>query len=614
MRSKRAIFFSAPLPLDSNCPAIVRRSPGSGPILLTVGEAKESEQSPTPSESDAVSELLRQVNLLIYSDQQAALELLAKAIEIEGPRSDLLWPMAQAHFWLKDYDQALKALDQAFELDPSRVHAFRERITMLDEAGLVRQALTAVEAVPSDLRDDPGIRLSMWRLYTKRQFFANALALGRYDAPPNLTAVSDRILWYTVGPLLRHWPGLRRRALNWEEINLLYPARRDPPRMVHLEQASGLTGNAVTSLRASLDEAELRLTYRIESLLLVRRWLWRIRPCIILGAWPVLWFAATLLPRANRPGAIILPTLASAAVAVFVALLVSRQTRRAPFWWRATGTDGVMRVGLLFLASAGAVEAYLYRLAPSDGWQFWTVYGLITAPAVTVLMAVVMGIVEWRMFRNWRNAMRRYAHFDIIDDLLWLLDRLHEPGLHDAAMRLLHARALDEAANKVEEFLLPAKSRGGLSENAWLDDRAKGWAEALRHLERALIAENFGQSEKIERILCHQIRCLATGRLGSLTWRAPRAEPKRRLKVRLFAELRTALVALLPLVAVTAAHLFVHIAPGVLTGALLTAGAWAVLTLMIRLDPDLDKKLATADHLRAMTSQRQRDSSGDSSP
>jgi hypothetical protein len=61
-------------------------------------------------------------------------------------------------------------------------------------------------------------------------------------------------------------PWLRERALASEKEHLLEPVRRPaPPHVAHLEQGSGLTGSALTSVRASLDAASVSLRFRSET-------------------------------------------------------------------------------------------------------------------------------------------------------------------------------------------------------------------------------------------------------------------------------------------------------------------------------------------------------------
>lgn len=577
---------------------------------LIVGDIKVNELSSASTTKSKDLEFLAQAEELLYRDPQAALTLLEAAVEPQDPRPEPLWLMAQAQFALREHDQALATLEQAAQLESSLAQALKHRINALSDAGLVRQALAAVDAVPTDLRDDPFLHVAMESFYTKWQYFAHAFVLGPSRAPWHFTTLSDRVFWYVGGPLVRHWPRLRRWAMNLEEERLLDPARGEPPHLARLGAVSGVSGSALTALRASLDAAQVRLRFRVESWRLSSRMAWRARPGVILMVWPALWFATTRLPRSDRPGAVALPALAGAAVAVCIALLFSRLTRNAPFWWRLTRRDGLLRVGVLLASGIGVGEAYLHRLAPPGDWQ-WAGYGLIAAPAASALISVVLSTVEWRMSRTWRGTLRRQAHFEIIDDLLWLLYRLDKPGLQTAAARLSHARALDGVAAIVEEFLVPVKLRTGLSADGWLAGRAKGWAEALRHFERALVAETHGQSDKTLRFLRQEIRCLATGRLGSLAWRAPQIADKKPVRDRLLHEIRNLLVALLPLAAVVTGHLLVHFTAGVFTGALLTTGAWAVLALMSRLDPELDKKLTSVQQLTSAVRQTPRMGGGD---
>ena len=79
--------------------------------------------------------------------------------------------------------------------------------------------------------------------------------------------------------------------------------------------------------------------------------------------------------------------------------------------------------------------------------------------------------------------------------------------------------------------LLPGTIRL-LGAGEWLARRTAGWAEALRHMQRQLVAPVPGGQAKLEALLAHEIRCLATGNLGALAWREPPPPLPRRAQVR----------------------------------------------------------------------------------
>jgi hypothetical protein len=126
--------------------------------------------------------------------------------------------------------------------------------------------------------------------------------------------------------------------------------------------------------------------------------------------------------------------------------------------------------------------------------------------------------------------------------------------------------------------------------------RLAGWAEALYQIQREILAPNSGTRHNVQRVLRHEIRCLATGDLGTLVWRRPPVRPPRRVTLRrqAIATVRAFVVAALPLAAVLAAQPVLHLSAPVFSWARITAGIWALLHVVIALDPAIGDKIDTA--------------------
>lgn len=112
--------------------------------------------------------------------------------------------------------------------------------------------------------------------------------------------------------------------------------------------------------------------------------------------------------------------------------------------------------------------------------------------------------------------------------------------------------------------------------------------------------------QKAEATLIHEIRCLATGNLGSLAWREPPARLPRRVVFRRNAIIvfRTLLVAALPLAAVLAAQPIVHLNAGVFGWARIAFATWALLYLVISLDPAIREKIDTTSQVVSLLRNR----------
>lgn len=148
--------------------------------------------------------------------------------------------------------------------------------------------------------------------------------------------------------------------------------------------------------------------------------------------------------------------------------------------------------------------------------------------------------------------------------------------------RLLQCRFLEYAANRLSRDLLPEPVVTSLGSGDWLARRAAGWAEAIRHIQRQVIAPVPGGQGKVEALLAHEIRCLVTGDLGALAWREPPAPLSRRATLRRQAvsAARAVVVAALPLAAVLAAQPLVHASPAVFGWARIATAIWALLYVL----------------------------------
>jgi hypothetical protein len=161
------------------------------------------------------------------------------------------------------------------------------------------------------------------------------------------------------------------------------------------------------------------------------------------------------------------------------------------------------------------------------------------------------------------------------------------------------AWTLEFAARRITRDLLPAYYVDYVGSGDWLTRRAAGWAEALRHMQRQVVAPVPESQAKAEAALVREIRCLATCDLGALAWRKPPPRPPRRTVLRQHAitAIRTILVAALPLAAVLAAQPFLHTSPGLFGWARIATAAWALLYLVLSLDPAIRDKIDTANQV-----------------
>jgi hypothetical protein len=158
---------------------------------------------------------------------------------------------------------------------------------------------------------------------------------------------------------------------------------------------------------------------------------------------------------------------------------------------------------------------------------------------------------------------------------------------------------LEWAARRISSDLLPSGLLDYLGSGDWLRQRAAGWAEALRYMQREVIASVPGGQARLAARVRHGIQCLAVGDLGALAWRQPPPSPSRKvIRTRKTIEiLRTFLAGGIPLGAVLATHAVWHFNSGAFQWLTIVFGIWALLCIVTIIDPAIRDKIDTAQSL-----------------
>jgi hypothetical protein len=249
---------------------------------------------------------------------------------------------------------------------------------------------------------------------------------------------------------------------------------------------------------------------------------------------------------------------------------------------------------------AAAAEGYARHLLPQGDWWAAIVLGLVAAPAALACLPLAWASGGVPLYMWFRHLIRQ-------DPLLWATDRLllvrydlrSARGHRGMEHRLHQCRNLEAAAHYLSTYLLPSVRDSHLGSEAWLAKRAAGWAEAVRHLQRQAIASVPGSQGKVEALLTHEIRCLVTGDLGALAWRSPPPAPPRQetLRRRAITAARAIVVAVLPLAAVFAVQPLVHASSSLFGWARIVTAIWALLYVLLSLDPAIRDKIGAARDL-----------------
>ena len=535
--------------------------------------------------------------LLAMGEVREARAIVRDALDADGSgvcRVYWLLVMADVEFADSDLLAAKAWLAKAVDASDREPEAVARKILPDIVAGQInalrcnrlwRDGLEAVKKIPAEIRDMAEVRAAEGDFY--HDCGCHAHASERYGWRPGLRRSASWLC--SGGP----FTAIRKRVSKWEEEKLLPGLEQRRP--THIDQIDdvGLEDVQAQQLRLQLETLNYRYFsywYRRDA---VMRLGYRLLPAVILPTWLVLLVVVHQAGFASGFGAAagaatVSAFIAASSVVLLVIVLYTTKLRLPLRWWALAWFSLVVLV-------AAAGEGFDRRVLPVGGWWSWVVLGLVTALATfTYLLAAAM-IVAWPWQRWFRKLHRENCPLVVLDIFLNVLDYLRPAtGNRSIGRRLDLAWSLEYAARCLTRDLLPSSATSFLGSRDWLVQRAAGWAEAWRHMQRQMVASVPGDLAKVEELLIHEIRCLATCDIGALAWREPPPPPSRRRQVVTWAQV--ILVAGLPLAAVLITQQFVHV-PGVFSWA---AGIWAVLYVVLSLDPTIRDKVETAQEIAGL--------------
>jgi hypothetical protein len=534
-----------------------------------------------------------------------AREVVQDALATGERDPELLWVLADAEFADGNLVAGHDVLAEAFEASGKQPADVARQLRVLRRNLLWREVLLAMEKLPAAVAGHALVRAEIGAFY--QSCGCHARAAQGYGPRQGLTSsarAGRRLCWlWSGGPSKM----LRERIGSWEDATLLPTLGRRPGYLRQLD-TTGLADRQVLRLQFQLETLNyrlLRLSYEANAVLTTG---YRLLPLTTPAVWIVMLlvvsqagFAAGVPAAAGA--AAVSACIAVAVVTLLVTLLVT--------------PSGAMRFGIpvptyrlagiyVFLVAvfeAAAGEAYIRHVLPTSGWWSWVVLGLTVAPAAVACVpiggAVLAGLWRFRYLR----LVREDGVLHLVDLLLELLDDLRRRDDDQSfGHRLFQARRLEFAARRLLHGLVPSSAAGYLGSGEWLKEKLAGWAEALRAAQHQLIAALPGDKASVEEFLIHEIRCLATSDLGALSWQEPPPPLPRRdlLRRRTITVIRTTLVAGLPLTVVLTAQPLLHLSTTVFDWARVSAGLWALLYIVLSLDPTIGDKVGTAREIASL--------------
>jgi hypothetical protein len=534
--------------------------------------------------------------MLAIAEVPEARAIVRNALDADGSGvRRVYWLLAMADVEFDDSDLLAAKACLAEAVDASgrepeavareiRRDAVAGQISALRRNRLWRDALAAVKKIPAEIRDTAEVRAAEGDFY--HDCGCHAHASERYGWRPGLRRSASWLL--SGGP----FAAIRKRVCKWEAGKLLPSLEQRRPTYIDQIDDVGLEDVQAQQLRLQLETLNYRYFSRRYWGNAVVRLGYRLLPAVILPMWLALFVVVHQAGFASGWGAAAGAAAVSAFIASSVVLLVIalfRSISRLRFqWWAPAWFSFVVLV-------AAAGEGFDRRVLPVGGWWSWVVLGVVTALAAIACLLAAAVIFDWIWQRWFRKLTRENCPLVVLNMLLGVLDYLRPAtGNRSIGRRLYLAFGLEYAAQYLTRDLLPSSTTSLLGSRDWLVQRAAGWAEAWRHMQRQVVASVPGDLTKLEELLVHEIRCLATCDIGALAWCEPPPPPSRRRQVITWA--RVILVAGLPLAAVLITQQFVHV-PGVFSWA---AGIWAVLYVVLSLDPTIRDKVETAHEIAGL--------------
>ncbi|MEV0134391.1 hypothetical protein AB0H83_38780 [Dactylosporangium sp. NPDC050688] len=481
-------------------------------------------------------------------------------------------------------EEALTWLDRVAATDPPDVDVTDGRLLALTWLDRTRDALATLEALPPAVRAAPAIRVRESWLYERNRLWTPALdALGpAATMPPWLRGTHRQLWWRTGGPL---WM-IRRRMRAYDAQALSAWRSGTVPLLSTLD---GLVPSVTPAMRTVVDGN------RLDHEVLTTRWERANVAARLTAGWLATAAAFAVLARVAQARAGLDGgwALLAGAVAAGVALLV---LHRWPYRYTRTGSARLAVTRAAPLTAALALTgAALYRLG---GWP--ALAGATLAALAAMATARVAAGAVWRALaaRVMRRFIRREPRAAALAETLALVAELRGTGRrNDLRWRRFWLERLERIAHAMEHDLPATFGLVDADTHRQLADGGRGAARAVRQLKFLVAAPASADAwRRVEDVLRHNTAALATGELGRLRRAEPVAVPvpAPRSRRTVAAEvLRTAVFAGLPLAVVYLAQPWLAFSETALNWAKVAGLGWALLYVLLTLDPALRDKLST---------------------
>lgn len=526
-----------------------------------------------------------------------ARDILLAAFGTFGRATDLLWALAEVEFADGDVAAGREAMKEALALDlPSPVSAVRQ-LRILGGSGCWREAVVTTRGIPESMRQEPLLRMEAGKFYRFCRCPGHAVAA--FGKPKDLPW-HGRVTWLSSW-LLSGGPvhSLRQQVLSWE-AKALQELLEPPMHVEAISTVSGLDPRHMLRVRTQLETYNFRMARIFYHAIAIRRMAFRSLPLVAIPVWLCLLLYVSTLNFITYPLDLPEFTAVSTVIGIVPVLAVSRLWFDSNGRARASRVKMVTHLTMIMVGETAIIAALSRPTLPHYGWYSATTLGLMSGPLLLAFVYLGITVDDIYNDRLIRRIVRADPTLSVTDQLLITLTGLQfSSGYHGMHERRFHARLLEWAARTLSQYLLSRSSAKFLGSGDWLAQRVAGWAQALRYMQRQVIAPVPGSQSKVEAFLTHEIRCLASGDLGALTWREPPLGESRRatLQRRVVSTARAVVVVALPLGAVLAAHSLLHFSAALFNWGRVLTVSWALLYVLLSIDPTIRDKVSVAKDL-----------------
>lgn len=548
---------------------------------------------------DAEDAVDRAEELLDQGDSRQARAVVAEAIGSVGQTVGLMWALAEVEFFEGDFGAGDDAVNWVLAEHPDDPVWVARHIWLLRSYDRWREAVAVVEGLPEEIRSHPEVRGAAGMFY--KSLGCPAHAVVAWGSSKGMIRAVKLAWWQCWLRSARPSRYLRQRTLSWEAL-VLEDLKQPDAHLDLLHDINGLDSRRVRQVKNRLEAFNFLHGLKYYRTMAVRRAGFRLIPLAMLPVWLVLMAVSSMAGFPPGPLTRLGYAAVSAAIAmipvVAVVLIVLEPVGR---FRKAVTLNQILSAWFaVVVAETAAGAAYARGILPIAGWPGAFVLGLVAAlPSVCCLPAADLVAAAFRG-RWFRTLYREDPLLPVLNPLLAVLYSLRFPQRYRGMREPIGSAALlERAAHNMTQYIVSRSSMGGLGSYDWLSRRAAGWAEAVRQMQRQVIAPVPGDWDKLDRRLVHEIRCLASGELGALAWTRPPPVPSRRIVIRrrAIATARAVIVAGLPLTALLTARQFLHMSPTLFNAACIVTGAWALLYVLLSIDPAVRDKIAVAKEL-----------------